>query len=76
MSTSLKGRRLAVTVSFKPGSRAESGRIWWMYDRGPDGSAAYIRETFPDKQWKDMEFDSDKNTWTVEIDLSADASRI
>ena len=76
MSTSLKGKRLAVTVSFKPGSRAESGRIWWMYDRGPDGSAAYIRETFPDKQWKDMEFDSDKNTWTVEIDLSADASRI
>ena len=76
VSTSLKGKRLSVTVTFQPGSRAESGRIWWMYDRGPDGSAAYIRETFPAKQWKDMKFDSVKNAWTAEIDLDADASRI
>ena len=76
VTTSLKGKRLSVTVSFKPGSRAESGRIWWMYDRGPDGSAAYIRETFPEEQWKDMKFDAGKKAWTVEIDLAAGASRI
>ena len=76
VSTELKGRRLSVTVTFKPGSRAESGRIWWMYDRGPDGSAAYIRETFPPEQWKDMKFDAGKNAWTAEIDLVAGASRI
>ncbi len=76
VTTSIKGKRLTVTVTFKPGSRAESGRIWWMYDRGPDGSAAYIRETFPADQWKDMKFDAGKNAWTAEIDLAADASRI
>ena len=76
VTTSTKGKQLTVTVTFKPGSRAESGRIWWIYDRGPDGSAAYITETFPDDQWKDMKFDSDRNAWTVEIDLAAGASRI
>ena len=76
VTTSLKGKLLSVTVSFKPGSQAESGRIWWMYDRGPDGSAAYIRETFPAEQWKDMKFDAGKKAWTVEIDLAAGASRI
>jgi len=76
VTTSLKGKSLSVTVSFKAGSRAESGRIWWMYDRGPDGSAAYIRETFPEEQWKDMKFDAGKKAWTVEIDLAAGASRV
>ena len=76
VKTSVKGKLLTVTVTFKPGSRAESGRIWWMYDRGPDGSAAYITETFPDDQWKDMNFDSEKNAWTAKIVLSANASRI
>ncbi len=55
---------------------AESGRIWWMYDRGPDGSAAYIRELFGDDQWKEMKYDTAKNAWTVEIDLEANASHI
>ena len=55
---------------------AESGRIWWMYDRGPDGSAAYIRELFGDDQWKEMEYDSGKSIWTVEIDLKSTASHI
>ena len=74
--TSVKGKRLSVTVTFEPSSRAESGRIWWMYDRGPDGSAAYITDTFPDDQWKNMKFDAAKNTWTAEIQLSPAASRI
>jgi len=74
--SSVKGKRLSVTVIFKSRSRAESGRIWWMYDRGPDGSAAYITETFPDDQWKDMKFDATKNAWTVEIELNPKASRI
>jgi hypothetical protein len=72
----VKGRKLLVAVKFKPGSKAESGRIWWMYDRGPDGSAAYIRELFPDDQWEEMKYDAGKNVWTVEIDLKANASHI
>ncbi len=72
----VKGRKLLVAVRFKPGSKAESGRIWWMYDRGPDGSAAYIRELFPDDQFKQMKYNAQKNVWTVEIGLEANASHI
>lgn len=72
----VKGKKLLVAVKFKPGSKAESGRIWWMYDRGPDGSAAYIRELFPDDQWKEMKYNAGKNVWTVEIDLEANTSHI
>ncbi|MHC4519130.1 MAG: hypothetical protein ACYTAS_11105 [Planctomycetota bacterium] len=72
----IEGRKLLVTVKFKPGSRAESGRIWWMYDRGPDGSLVYVDELFPDDQWKEMKYEAAKNAWTVEIDLQANASHI
>ena len=72
----VQGRKLLVAVKFKPGSKAESGRIWWMYDRGPDGSAAYIQELFPDDQWKEMKYDAGRNVWTVEIDLEANVSHI
>ncbi|MFP6872994.1 MAG: hypothetical protein VCA55_05730 [Verrucomicrobiales bacterium] len=65
----LKAGHLSVSVSFKPGSVAESGRIWWIYDRGPDGSAGYIRDLIPDEQWRDMELDKATNTWTAEIEL-------
>jgi len=72
----LHGRELHVTVRFKPGSKAESGRIWWMYDRGPDGSIAYIRDLFPDDQWKDMAFDAAENAWATTIELKPGASSI
>ncbi|HCO96848.1 MAG TPA: hypothetical protein DIU00_23395, partial [Phycisphaerales bacterium] len=72
----VKGRKLLVAVKFKPGPKAESGRIWWMYGRGPDGSSAYIRELFPDDQWKEMKYDARRNVWTVEIDLKANVSHI
>jgi hypothetical protein len=72
----VKGRRLSVTVTFKLESRAESGRIYWIYDRGPDGSAAYITELFPQDQWKEMTFDAEKNTWSAEIPLKDNVSRI
>ncbi|MHC4118127.1 MAG: hypothetical protein ACYSWO_11535 [Planctomycetota bacterium] len=72
----VKGRKLVIAVRFQPGSKVETGRIWWMYDRGPDGSAAYIRELLPDDQWKEMKHDAGKNVWTVEIDLEGNASHI
>jgi len=61
--------RLLVRVNFKPGSVAESGRIWWMYDRPPDGSAGYLREMIPDDQWMEMERDEATNSWEAEIVL-------
>ena len=72
----VNGKKLLIAVKFKPGSKAESGRIWWIYDRGPDGSAAYIRELFPDDQWKEMQYDAGKNVWAVEIDLKANTSHV
>ncbi|MCZ6673525.1 MAG: hypothetical protein O7C75_11380 [Verrucomicrobia bacterium] len=73
---SIEGTTLTVTVRFDPGSQSESGRIWWMYDRGPEGSGAYLGELFSDDQWKDMAFDSKTNTWAIEIELDGKASYI
>ena len=45
-----KGKTLAVSVSFAPGSAEESGRIWWIFDRAPDGSpnsVSYTHVTLP-----------------------------
>ena len=72
----MDGQRLFVSVTFKPGSKSESGRIWWMFDRGPDGSAAYIDELFPRNQWKDMTFDTRTHTWNASIPLMRGATRI
>ena len=76
VKTEVNGRRLKVTVTFKPGSQAESGRIWWMYDRGPDGSAAYLGELIPDDQWQEMKGAASRNVWTTEIALKPNVSRI
>lgn len=71
-----KGGKLRVAVKFPKGSKAESGRIWWMYDRAPDGSAAYIRDMIPDDNWQDMNFDTELKAWIAEIELDASASHI
>lgn len=71
-----EGKLLQVEVAFKPGSAAETGRIFWMFDRGPDGSAAYVREPFPDDLWKEMTFHPDSKTWRASIPLKAGAIRI
>jgi len=72
----VKEGKLNIRVRFKSGSKEESGRIWWMYDRHPDGSAAYLAELFPDDQWKDMEYNSMDKAWTAEIELSEDVLHI
>ena len=72
----VRGRLLSVTVTFKPGSKAESGRIYWIYDRGPDGSAAYVTELFPPEQWKEMTFNAADNSWSVIIPLKENVLRV
>ena len=67
VSSRLEAGKLFVSVKFKPGSVAESGRIWWMYDRPPDGSAGYIRDLIPDEQWMEMELDEATNSWQAQI---------
>jgi len=71
----IKGSILKVTVKFKPESGENSGRIFWMYDRAPEGSVAYLEELFPEKQWKEMAQGAD-GTWTAEIELSANTASI
>ena len=71
VNSELVGNQLKVSVKFKEGSKPESGRIWWIYDRGPDGSAAYIRELFPEDQWADMKWDESAESWAFEIPIKA-----
>jgi len=70
------GDKLKIHVRFENGPQAESGRIWWMYDRAPAGSAPFLHERIPEDQWADMERDPKTGSWTATIPLKEGASRI
>ena len=74
VKSELKGKTLKVRVSFAPDSAEESGRIWWIFDRAPDGSPNYISEMIPDEQT--MEMKRQGNQWTATIKLDPKAKRI
>ena len=68
--------KLTVSVSFEEGPQPTDGRIWWMYDRAPEGSAPFLLTPIPEDQWADMKQDSKTGSWTVTIPLKKGASRI
>lgn len=68
--------KLRVTVRFKEGPQPKSGRIWWIYDRAPAGSAPFLHVPIPDDQWMDMKRDTKTGAWTATIPLKDGASRI
>jgi len=70
------GDKLKIHVRFENGPQAESGRIWWMYDRAPAGSAPFLHVRIPEDQWADMERDPKTGSWTATIPLQKGASRI
>ncbi len=76
VSTKLRDNTLEITVTFKPGSEEESGRAFWVFDRGPDSSPAYLEDLIPDENWKDMVYDQTLKAWTVKIELNNKASHI
>jgi hypothetical protein len=76
METEITENVLKVTVRFAPNSGEKSGRIWWMNDRGPDGSPQYLKELIPDQNTKEMIHDADRGVWTVKIQLDSKASSI
>jgi len=76
VSTKVRNNTLEVTVTFTPGSEEASGRVFWIFDRGPDGSAAYLEQLFPEKNWKDMTYDKSGKAWTVEIALDKNAGHV
>jgi poly(3-hydroxybutyrate) depolymerase len=68
--------KLRVTVRFKEGTQPKSGRIWWIYDRAPAGSAPFLHVAIPEDQWMDMKRDPKTGSWTATIPLKEGASRI
>ena len=70
----VKGKTIEVTITFPEGSQEESGRIWWIFDRSPDGSPKYLTEMIPDDQT--MEMKKNGNQWRVSIKLTSNAKRI
>lgn len=67
ISTVVDGAVLDVTVTFPEGGVPEESRVFWMYDRGPDGSSWYLYDLFPEQNWADMT--GSGSTWTVSISL-------
>ncbi len=67
ITTEVAGDSLKVTVTFAQNDKADSGRIFWIYDRGPDGSLAYINELIPNDNFRDM--NQSGNSWVVDIQL-------
>jgi len=76
IETEVKNDVLRVTVRFPPNAREETGRIWWINNRGPDGSPRYLKELIPDANSKEMTRDMKKDVWTTEIKIDSSASRI
>lgn len=72
----VKKDKLTVSVHFNEGTQPKSGRIWWMYDRAPAGSAPFLHVPIPEDQWMDMEFDKKTGTWTATIPLKDGFERI
>lgn len=70
------GDELTVSVTFDSGPQAQSGRIWWMFDRYPGGSAPFLWEKIPDDQWKEMTFDAGTGAWTATIPLEPSAAAV
>jgi len=68
--------KLTVRVSFDEGPQPTSGRIWWIYDRAPAGSAPFLHVQIPEDQWVDMERDPKTGSWTATIPLKEGAHRI
>jgi len=72
----IAGDTLKIVIRFPANSREESGRIWWMFDRAPDGSPDYLGRLIPDENTAEMTRDAKRDAWTVEIQLDPNASRI
>lgn len=54
ITTRIDGDVLEVTVTFPEGGEPQDSRIFWMYDRGPDGSSWYLYRLFPKRNWTTM----------------------
>jgi hypothetical protein len=67
IATAINGTNLSVTVTFPDGGVPEDSRIFWLYDRRPDGSSWYLYELFPTANWAIMT--GSGSSWTATIPL-------
>ena len=67
---------LQVTVRFPKGAGEETGQIWWIYNRAPDGSPQYLQQLIPEDHTKPMSGVTGGGIWRTEIALDPTASRI
>ncbi|MEM1294664.1 MAG: hypothetical protein AAGH89_04820 [Verrucomicrobiota bacterium] len=70
------GSRLTVRVQFPEGAGDESGRMFWIYDRPPDGSPGYIRDLIPEENSVEMKRDDTSQEWVATIELDLDRTRV
>ena len=68
--------KLSVSVRFNEGPQPINGRIWWIYDRAPAGSAPFLHVQIPEDQWMEMERDAKTDAWTATIPLKDGFSQI
>ncbi|MGI9601123.1 MAG: hypothetical protein ACR2QE_04505, partial [Acidimicrobiales bacterium] len=61
-------------VTFPDGGVPEDSRIFWMYDRGPDGSSWYLYDLFADDDWATMT--GSGSTWSAAIPIEAGHTHI
>ena len=74
IATTVNGATLDVTLTFPDGGVPEDSRIFWMYDRGPEGSSWYLYDLFPDDNWTTMT--GAGNTWAASIPLEPSRTSI
>ena len=67
IATTVNGTNLDVTVTFPDGGVPEDSRIFWMYDRQPDGSSWYLYDLLPEANWTTMA--GSGSSWTASISL-------
>ena len=74
IATTVNGATLDVTLTFPDGGVPEDSRIFWMYDRGPEGSSWYLYDLFPDDNWTTMT--GAGSTWAALIPLEPSRTSI
>ena len=76
VKTQIKAAKIQVTVSFDEGQQAESGRLFWIHDRAPDGSLEYITKDSPSDNFMDMDYDAETNSYSFSLPIVAAQSHI
>ena len=74
--TKKEGDYLMLEVQFPEGSKAETGEIFWMYNRAPDGSEAYLSEAFPRENKLVMGYNDQKRSWLAKIKITEGSQQI